>query len=364
MTKKTLFKNTQSVFKKVVAGALAAITLVSAMSATADAAKAKTVSDIFISENEFAETMESVVVPYLDQYKKTGYITGKKKAKLYYETYVQENAKGTIVISHGLTESLEKYDEMIYYFLNMGYNVYGMEHRGHSRSGRLGRDAYQVNVEDFSYYFKDLKTFLDEVVVPQATKKNLYLFAHSMGGGIATRFLEEYPKYFQAAILSAPMLEIQSGNVPPFFAKLLAHGLSITPFADKYIMGQGVYTGEYDFTNCNTSSEARYKRNWEIRQNNSILQMGGSSYQWLSECYHATITATSLFEASKVKVPVILFQAGKDTLVGDSGQNKFAKYAKNCTLVRYDNAKHEIYGESDEILFDYLNKVFTFLGNN
>lgn len=363
MKNRSRLKSTKQIAAKVVAAALAIATIVTAVPANVNAA-AKSIRDIYITEDQFNDTMETAAVPYIDQYKQTGYIKGQKNVSLYYEKYVLENAKGTVVISHGLTESLEKYDEMIYYFLNMGYSVYGMEHRGHSRSGRLGIDSSQVHIESFRYYYKDLKTFLDQIVVPAAGKNNLYLYAHSMGGGIATRFLETYPEYFKAAVLSSPMLEIQSGKIPSFFAKLLAHGLSITPWETKYIMGQGAYEDTYDFVNSNTHSEVRYARNWETRVNNPILQMGGSSYQWLSESYYAACMATSAINASKVKIPVLLFQAGQDTLVGEDGQNNFAKYAKNCTIVRYENARHDIYGESDEILSDYVSKLFHFLGQN
>lgn len=364
MRNTVLLNSCKQSLKKFAAVALAAVTVVCSMPGQANAAKATSIKDIFVSEDNYAKTMDSVVEPYLDRYKQTGYITGQDKVSLYYEKYIKKNAKGTIVISHGFTENLEKYDEMIYYFLNMGYSVYGIEHRGHSRSGRLGIDEYQVNVESFNDYVKDLKTFLDEIVVPEASKDNLYLYAHSMGGAIGARFLETYTNYFDAAILSAPMLEINSGNIPPFFAKLLAHGLSITKYANQYVLGHGPYDGTYDFEGANTTSEARYARAWETRENNPVLQMGGGSYKWLSESYHATQMATSYGQASKVKIPVILFQAGQDSLVGSDGQNKFVKYAKNCKMVRYENAKHEIYAETDEILQDYLGKVFKFLKAN
>lgn len=361
--KNTLLRGTKEVFTRLAALALVIATVITAVPANVNAS-AKTISDFYITEEKFKDTMDSVVEPFLDEYKQTGYITGEKKQSLYYEKYALENAKGTIVISHGLTETLEKYDEMIYYFLNMGYSVYGMEHRGHGRSGRLGVDETQINVECFSYYYKDMKKFLDQVVVPAEGKNNLYLFGYSMGGGIATRFLEVYPGYFKAALLSSPMLEIQSGNIPTFFAKLIAHGASILFWEDEYVMGQGPFNPAYNFEGTHTHSEVRYARNWELRSKNPELCMGGSSYQWLSESFHATEAATSIFNASKVKIPVLLFQAGQDTLVGDDGQNKFAKYAKNCTVVRYENAKHEIYAEKDEILTDYLAKVFNFLQEN
>lgn len=40
-----------------------------------------------------------------------------------------------------------------------------------------------------------------------------------MGGGIGSLFLERYPKYFDAALLNAPMMEIDTGKVPSFFSK-------------------------------------------------------------------------------------------------------------------------------------------------
>ncbi|MDO5292512.1 MAG: alpha/beta hydrolase [bacterium] len=362
--KKTFLGNSQKVLKKFAAATLAAVTLVTALPSQAFAAKATTIQDIYISENSYAETMDSVVEPYIEAYKKTGYLTGEKKVSLYYETYAKENAKGTVVISHGKGENLEKYDEMIYYFLNMGYSVYGMEHRGHSRSGRLGIDETQVSVDSFDNYCKDLKKFVDQVVIPQAGSDNLYLFAHSMGGGIGARFLEKYTNVFDAAILSAPMLEINSGSIPPFFAKLLAHGLSITPYENKYIPGAGPFNATYNFDGAHTRSEVRYTRAWETRIANPELQMGGNSYQWLSEAYYAAAKATSILEASKVKIPVLLFQAGQDTLVEDGGQKTFAKYAKNCTIIRFEDAKHEMYAEKDVVLSIYLDRVFTFLENN
>lgn len=322
------------------------------------------IDTIHISEDVYVEKMADVVEPYLEELIQTGYVTGKKDVSLYYEKYIVKQAKGTVVISHGFTENLEKYNEMIYYFTNMGYSVYALEHRGHSRSGRLGKDDTQVNVEDFDYYVEDLKTFLDKVVVPEASKDNLYLFGHSMGGGIAVRFLETYTKYFDAAILSSPMIEVNTGTVPDFLAKALAYGISYTKYADEYVLGHGPYTDDYDLAGSGTSSEVRYNYNYNTRINNEELRMGGASYRWCSEAFAATYTMRLWCQASKVKIPVILFQAGQDTYVGNDGQNTFAKYAKNCELVRYENAKHEIYAECDEIQTDYLNKVFGFLANN
>lgn len=363
MKNSNAIKKSYKATKTVLAIVLTLVMGLTMLPSSAMAQSDKSIEDIHVSEATYADTMATVVEPYLDSLIQTGYITGKKDATLYYEKYVLADAKGTVVISHGFTETLDKYHEMIYYFLQMGYSVYGMEHRGHARSGRLGIDANQINVEDFEYYVKDLKTFLDEVVVKEATNENLYIFGHSMGGGIATRFLETYSGYFKAAILSSPMLEVNTGTIPAWLAKALAYGASFTSYADDYVLGQGPYTGEYNFEATATSSQARYDYSYNMIAGNEAFQMGGASYRWASQSFYATNRMTCYFNASRVKIPVLIFQAGLDEYVGNDGQNTFAKYAKDCSIIRYDNAKHEIYFERDEIQVDYLNNLFDYLGS-
>ena len=95
-----------------------------------------------------------------------GFFMGEKDIKIYYKSYEVEDSEDVIVISHGFCESSEKYRELIKTFNKNNYSVYIIDHRGHGKSGRLGIDNSQINVEDFNYYIKDLKTFLDSIVVP------------------------------------------------------------------------------------------------------------------------------------------------------------------------------------------------------
>lgn len=319
------------------------------------------IDDYYISEQDYKEKMDSVVMPYIESRLESGHITGVDNVSLYYEQYNADDSKGNIVISHGYTESLEKYHEMIYYFLNAGYNVFGIEHRGHGRSGSLGvADKTQIYVESFDDYIADFKTFMDEVVVPNSEDKDLYLFAHSMGGCIGTGFLEEYPEYFKKAILNAPMLEVETGNIPDFIAKMVVKAAVIFGQDGKYVVGKNPFSPSYSFNSTATTSENRWNYVNDIINENEEFQRGEASYQWLNEAFKATKKFTKKENASKVEIPVLLFQAGDDTYVRAGGQNKFAEYAGNCELVKIDNAKHEIYFESDEIQKPYLEKVMKF----
>lgn len=316
---------------------------------------------IHISEDNYVEDMKNIVEPYIDSRKETGYINGVDNAQLYYEKYYNADAIGNIVISHGFTENLEKYNEMIYYFLNNGYNVFGIEHRGHGRSGSLGvQDSTQIHVNNFNDYVDDLKTFMDEVVVPNSDNKKVFLYAHSMGGAIGAKFLEDNPQYFNASILSSPMLEINTGKIPEDLARIISKAAILFGQGGKYAAGQGPYNPNERFEDASTSCESRYNYISEIKKENPEFQKGGGSYKWLYECLSKTKQITNKNNASKVETPVLLFQAEKDDLVRPKGQNDFAKYAKDCTLERVSNSKHEVYFEKDSVQKTYLQKVFDF----
>lgn len=260
--------------------------------------KKVSVEDMFISENSnYKEIMDSTVQPYLNSVIETGYFTGMENANIYYEKYILDNAKASVVISHGFSENLEKYDEIIYYFLQQGYSVFALEHRGHGRSTNLGEaDSTQISVKDYSHYTSDLKTFVDSVVIPSSDDNKLFLFAHSMGGGIAARFVEMYPEYFAAAVLNAPMMEVDTGSVNATLARTIANSMVRLGKGGDYVLGQGPYEEGYYFDTSNTFSKSRFDYAYDIMIKEEMFQKGGASYRWLKQAFALTDDLTFLEE--------------------------------------------------------------------
>ncbi|MBE6072042.1 MAG: alpha/beta hydrolase [Clostridium butyricum] len=320
-------------------------------------------TDKYISENNFEEEMKTKVEPYLDSLRKSGYLFGSNNLKLYYERFVLENPKGNIVICHGFGEFIERYNELIYYFLRENYSVYIMEHRGHGRSNRLGSDKSQINVEKFDYYIEDFKIFIEEVVIPNSKKKELLLFAHSMGGGIGTVFLEKYTEYFKAAVLSAPMHKINTGKYPTIVAEVVSRILKLIKSGNTYLPGQKPYNGTYKVPNRVTTCEGRYDYSYNKMVENEVFQTGGSSANWYIEASKATRRLRKEKNASKVKIPVMLLQPENDTHVMPQAQNTFAKYAENCELVKINDARHESFNEKDKIAFPVFERILKFYSN-
>ncbi|MDV4150963.1 alpha/beta hydrolase [Clostridium sp. AL.422] len=292
-----------------------------------------------------------------------GTFIGENNNKIYYEKYKVRNEKGRIVICHGFTECIEKYIEIIYYFTREGYSTFIMEHRGHGRSGCLGvADNTQINIEDFNYYINDLKLFIDKEVLKN-NKKKLFLFAHSMGGTIGSMFLEKYPDYFSKAILSSPMFQIAIGNVPKFLAITLAKFEVAMGKGDEFILGNMPYDSTYNFFLASTSNENRYEYYYREIVGNRKLQRGGGSYRWLYESLKATNYILKKKHINNIKAEIILFQSGRDDLVGARGIREFAKKCDKSKVIKFDKAKHEIYLENNDILEDYLDIIFEFLEN-
>ncbi|MGM9988522.1 MAG: lysophospholipase [Bacillaceae bacterium] len=312
----------------------------------------------YIEENRYSETMASVVEPKLEQYRTNNTFKGVENVNIYYNKFLAEKPKAIVVICHGFCESIEKYNEFIYYLNEQGYSVYALDHRGHGHSDHIGCDETQVHVENFNNYVMDLKIFMDEVVVPETNNLTKFLFAHSMGGCIGGLFLEQHPGYFKAAILNAPMMEIHTGKYPAWIAKTIATLFVKVGKQKQYLLGHSPFKGIVNVADSGTSSEVRYMYYHQKRLKNISFQTDGGSFGWLYESFKAT--KQLIQNADKIKIPLVLFQAENDTFVKPNGHIKFAQKAPNCKVYFVEKAKHEIYFEQDAILMPYLKQVFNF----
>ena len=292
-----------------------------------------------------------------------GFFMGEKNIKIYYKSYEVKHSKGVIVISHGFCENSEKYKELIKIFNKDFYSVYIIDHRGHGKSGRIGIDNSQINVENFNYYVKDLKTFLDSIVIPNLNDRKLYLYSHSMGGAIGTLFLEKYNNYFDKAILNCPMMEIDTGKYPKIFSKIISKVFCIIGMGNKYLFGQGPFNGKPDSKKVTTSSQKRYDSYFNKQLEHKELQTSGGSFNWLNQSFKGVKELLKSENIANIKADLLLFQAGKDRFVKPEGHNKFLSLAKNCEFIKFEDAKHEIYMEKDEIFNIYIEKVLQFYNN-
>ena len=182
-----------------------------------------------LGEEDYLQRMMGEVADWRKQYLHTGQLKSYDKTPIRYYYALNPDARGTIVVLHGFCEFIGKYRELLYTFFNAGYSVFFHEQRGHGRSGKKVKNGY-IYVKDFSEYEKDLKYLLDYKILPllgeilpEDKRKThpLFLFGHSMGGAVATLFLEDYPEYFDAAVLSSPMHRMNTGGLASWKIKAI-----------------------------------------------------------------------------------------------------------------------------------------------
>jgi lysophospholipase len=181
-----------------------------------------------------------------------------------------------------------------------------------------------------------------------------------MGGCIASLYLEKYGQDFDAAVLCSPMDELALGFLPFISVEIieieyrLGHG-------EEYAPGEHGYDDSEKFSNkCLTHSELRWGITRREFGENPSAKLGGPSVLWVKLAQEAGLTARN--NASDVKVPVLLLQAGKDTIVEPEGQNDFRDRVNKahpgfCRLELIEGASHEMLVESDL----YRKRVFEFM---
>ena len=123
----------------------------------------KRLQEILLPDVGFAEAMERQVLPYLQKRCEIKEIICPDGARLHAQFYRRKDARGVVCISHGFTEYVDKYSEVIYMFLRAGYSVAICDHRGHGHSTRALENLSKVHIDSYDTYVEDYHCFVEEV---------------------------------------------------------------------------------------------------------------------------------------------------------------------------------------------------------
>lgn len=322
------------------------------------------ISDLLIRDENYHEEMYGKVFPYINEIKEELYIGRSESEKLFCRHYEPESVKGVLVISHGFTETTVKFAELVYYFLKADIAVYVHDHCGHGKSYRLIDDPDKVHVDSYERYVKDL-IFIAEQAKAAHPGLPLYLFGHSMGGGIAAGTAAYAPDLFTKVVLSSPMIRPATGSFPWFVTRPVCWLFAHCGKAKDFAPGQAPFDGKDDFEGSAATSKARYDYYNEIRKSDRDLQMNGATYGWLFAAVKLNVYLQGK-GYKKISAPVLLFQAENETFVINEQQELFIEKLKgrgvDAKLIHVPGTKHEIYRSEDTVLEGYLAEIMKFYG--
>lgn len=317
----------------------------------------------WVKGENYQQQMDDTVVPYLVKYRTQGVYQNESQS-LWYDHYLPKNPQATLLIIHGFNEYKEKYWEFIYYLLQSNIEVFVLDLRGHGFS-REDDHQTRIHVDNFNQYIEDIEGFVDDIVIPNSHTQRLRLYGHSMGGAIATSFVESHKTPFDRVILHAPMLSINIGKQDPVilldFLKLIS-SLNLSqlpiPTLDKFDpVKSSPFFPDNNVAKNSTRSHYYHQLNFQLHQNPTR----GGSLGWLLSSLKQTQKITRPRAIQSITQDVLIVRAQDDFIVNKEGVFALVKYGRHVESVVVDQAYHEIFAEEDSIIRPYYSRIINFI---
>lgn len=273
--------------------------------------------------------------------------------------------RGTVCVFQGRTEYIEKYFEVVADLRRRGFAVATLDWRGQGGSERLLGNPRKGHVRSFADFDRDLALFMKEVVQP-VSRPPFIALAHSMGGNILLRNAADAGSWFSRMVLCAPMVAIAPKELryPPPFPRLYAEAMCALGLGRMYAPGgKDASIDEEPFEgNVLTGDPERYARNRMVIETAPHLGLGSPTIGWLRAALRSTARVSAPDYAAQIKVPLLLFAAGMDSVVSTTHIEELGLRLKVGSHVLIPQARHEILQETDDVRKDFWAAFDAYLG--
>ena len=243
-----------------------------------------------------------------------------------------EDARGTVLIVHGLGEHIGRYEQVAAQLLRCGRRVVGFDQRGHGASeGGRGRLSHTDDL------LHDLARVIDSV--RERHPGPLVLLGHSLGGLVAARMVSgglEVPqpawhRRVDALVLSSPALDAGMSRAQK---RLLA---VIGPLAPSLAVGNGL---KAEWLSRDAAVVKAYLDDPRVHD-----RITPRLSRFIVDAGEAV-----LGHAARWRVPTLLLYAGADRCVAPRGSATFAAAPPRGIVTAHVFAAlhHEIFNEPEQ----------------
>lgn len=273
--------------------------------------------------------------------------------------------RGSILFLPGRGDHYEKYLETLDHWADLGWQVTSIDWRGQGDSGRLLADRHVGHIDDFSTWIADLRHF-NELWQKDAPRPHVVI-GHSMGGHLTMRGLIEKAIQPDAAVLSAPMLGIQTGGMPLAFSHGLARFMEKIGRGEKpaWKVSEKPLSGTKMRQKLLTNDPRRYVDElswWEIRPE---VKLGPPSWHWMERAISSIREMHKEGKIESVDVPVLVLATKLDQLVNTRQVVRDANHMPRGELVLFrKKAAHELLREADSVRDKCLCEIDDFLARH
>ena len=271
---------------------------------------------------------------------------------VYVRTWPKDGAAAHIVIAHGMSEHIGRYDRFARALNAAGFSVSGLDHRGHGRTGektgagKLGPGTADALVEDLHHVVEEAKR--DGVPV--------VLFGHSMGSMISQAYLTRHGEALDAAVPSGcPGVLEGSAEIAAGLQAAVDGGMADEP-ADLLSANNEGFEGRtsYDWLSRDPDEVDKYVADPYCGSNNPM------TYGFLAGLFAQAAPASSpeAISAIPTDLPVLMITGTRDPV--GSGTRELEKRLRDhgidVTALWYEDARHELLNETnrDDVTRDVI----------
>jgi len=243
-----------------------------------------------------------------------------------------ETTKAVVIFVHGIGEHIHRYDHWAGLFNKEGIGFAGVDLPGHGRSdGRRGHiKSYKLLGEMIDILLKSCNQTFPGIPV--------YIYGHSLGGGIVLDYILRRNPKVKGAIVTGPYLRL--AFEPSRIRLILASVMK------NLLPGLTQPTGlNASHLSHNETVVEKYKSDPLVHGKISVSLFDGAM----------NAAKYSLKHASELKVPTLLLHGSDDMLTSPEGSREFAGKTDMAVLKIWDGSYHELHNEpfKDEV-FKYI----------
>jgi len=268
------------------------------------------------------------------------YFKSEDGLELYYEAFVPEKVKLTLIIVHGLSEYIASYADFRDFLTKNSIAVYGFDARGHGNSPGI-----RAHVNNWDEYTSDLHTFVK--LVKEEQRGKIVMFSHSMGTSISTNYLAQYDDKLDGFILCGTT--IKPVEATKWYMVILAKVLSViapSVSVELKLNADAV---------CSDPKVREYSKNDKLKFSTVTPRWGTEILKAIERTKENLDIYTMPLLVIHGKLDVINdFDAAKDFFEKiESPNKKFISYEKSYHEVLNDVEKEKAY----EDIYEFLNKI-------
>ena len=235
--------------------------------------------------------------------------------------------KAVVVLVHGYGEHLGRYAHVVAALVERGYAVFGLDHRGHGRSG--GRRAAIGRGDRFDDFVDDLGLLVARAraAIPASL---VFLLGHSMGGLIATRYALAHGDGLAGMVLSGAAIRI-GDDVSPLLRRLSGVVAAVAPHLPVVAPRSGVLSSDPEV-------ERRFRAD-PLCYNRGLRAGFGHAFQ--------RAAADTQPRLDRLTLPLLVMHGADDRLTNPAGSELLHTRARSAdkTLVLWPGLRHEIFNE-------------------